>query len=222
VLAATLLASLLPASLGDSLAAQTDFTVETVSEKPVGVPGAIASLLAAEGHRVSGTGGVVGTFWLRQEMPKRPSPGELGIDFGHVTPGALVGLVELGAVWTDYRKLPVQPGLYTLRYGVQPADGDHMGQTYFRDFLMLVPVADDTFPPDGVGGMSEAEPMIEAAKKSTGTAHPGVMALYQIYEAPPAPIAMVANDYGEPCLAIQLGDVVMGIVVEGHGQSLPV
>lgn len=219
---AALLAALLASLLGVSLNAQTDYTVETVSEKPAGAPDPIASLLAAEGQRVSGAGGVLGTFWFRQDMPKRPSPGELGIDFGHLTPGALVGLVELGAVWIDYRKLPVQPGLYTMRYGVQPADGDHMGQTYFRDFLMLVPVADDTFPPDGVSGMSEAEPMIEAAKKSTGTAHPGVMALYQIYEPPPAPIAMVANDYGEPCLAIQLGDVVMGIVVEGHGQSLPV
>lgn len=219
---AALLAALLASLLGVSLTAQTDYTVETVSEKPAGVPDPIATLLAAEGQRVSGAGGVLGTFWLRQDMPKRPSPGELGVDFGHVAPGALVGLVELGAVWIDYRKLPVQPGLYTMRYGVQPADGDHMGQTYFRDFLMLVPVADDTFPPNGVSGMSEAEPLIEAAKKSTGTAHPGVMALYQIYEPPPAPIAMVANDYGEPCLAIQLGDVVMGIVVEGHGQSLPV
>jgi hypothetical protein len=210
---------LVEVSLALPLAAQTDFSVETVAELPSGLPEWLAPLLAPAGQRVSGSAGPVGTFWIRKDMPKRPSPGELGVDFGHYAPGTLIGLVELATIWTDYRKLPIQPGLYTMRYGVQPADGDHMGQTYFRDFLMLVPIADDAFPTDG--GF-ELEPMIEVAKKSTGTAHPGVMALYQIYEPPPADVAMVANDYGEPCLAIKLGEVVMGIVVEGHGQSLPV
>jgi hypothetical protein len=214
---ATVIALLLVAATATPLASETGYTVESVTEAPAELPDWLAPLLRAEGLRVSGPSGAMGVFWLRETMPAREPSGELGIDFGHLPTGALVGLVELAAPWNDYRKLPIPAGRYTLRYGVQPADGDHMGQTYFRDFLMLVPLADDAFPPDG----AEQEQVLEAAKKSTGAAHPGVMALYQIYE-PQSAIGMVANDYGEPCLALPLGSVVMGLVVEGHGQELPV
>ncbi|HUP25704.1 MAG TPA: hypothetical protein VNB06_22530 [Thermoanaerobaculia bacterium] len=217
-LRATAIALLLVAATATPLASETGFTVETVTEAPAGLPDWLAPLLRTEGLRVSGPSGAMGVFWLRETMPARDPTGELGIDFGHLPTGALVGLLELTSPWSDYRRLPIPAGRYTLRYGVQPADGDHMGQTYFRDFLMLVPLDDDAFAPEG--GIDQ-EPVAEAAKKSTGTAHPGVMALYQIYD-PPGGVAMVPNDYGEPCLALPLGEVVMGLVVEGHGQSLPV
>ena len=49
-----------------------------------------------------------------------------------------------------------------MRYGLQPADGDHTGQTWFRDFLMLLPVDKDAF----VADRAEAEPMVAASPKS--------------------------------------------------------
>ena len=117
---------------------------------------------------------VLADFWLREELPERAPTGEMGIEFGSLPEGALVGLVRLSEPWLDYKKQPVRPGLYTLRYGVQPADGDHTGQTWFRDFLMLVRVDRDVFQPGG----AQQEPVVEASKAVSSTTHPAVMALF--------------------------------------------
>ncbi len=192
-----------------------DRQLETTSQRPE-VPAWLAPLLPEQGHRVVDGGVTEADFWLRQQLPQRASSGELGVDFGSLPDGALVGVVVFGVTWSDYRKQPIAPGVYTMRYGVQPADGDHTGQTYFRDFLMLVPVAEDTFPEEG--GVEQAT-IVEASKKASGKDHPAVLALYQIYD-PVDGISLVANDYGEPCLAVPIGGVVMGLVLEGWGSGL--
>ena len=43
----------------------------------------------------------------------------------------------------DRRGQTIQPGVYTLRYGVMPANDDHQGAAPHRDFALLIPAADD-------------------------------------------------------------------------------
>ncbi|MEM1247411.1 MAG: hypothetical protein AAGA81_07300 [Acidobacteriota bacterium] len=185
----------------------------------VELPDSLATLNFAEGLRVVDEQGPLVTFWLADPLPKQEEPtGEFSVDFRDLPPGAVVGVVEFHRDWSDYRKRIVTAGTYSMRYGIRPADEDHMGQTYFRDFLMLLPVTEDGFP---VAGLSEAEPLIELSKKTTGTEHPGVIALYQIYELLEGP-AVVRNDFDEPCLAVPFKGLVMGLVLFGHGRELPV
>ncbi len=190
--------------------------VGSTTEQPSDLPDWITANLAEEGITVTNSLGSELVFWLRAELPKGEPRGDFGVDFPNFPPGAFLGLLEVKSEWSDYKTQKVAPGRYTLRYGIQPADGDHTGQTYFRDFIMILPVDGDTFPIDG---QDDPEPLVEAALAVSGSEHPAVFALYQIYDEVEA-ISVVANDYGEPCLAIPTDEMTMGIVIEGHGQEL--
>lgn len=192
-----------------------EYQVETLAEKPEELPEWLAPLLPSEGIRVTRDGAAVVDFWLRQELPEAEPTGELGIEFGVLPEGALVGIVQLAEEWRDYRDQPIPAGTYTLRYGVQPADGDHTGQTWFRDFLMLLPLDKDLFVADS----AETDPVVEASKVVSGTAHPAVLALYQVYDGVEE-TSIVHNDLDQPMLAVIVKSLTLGLVVEGHGPEL--
>ena len=75
--------------------------------------------------------------------------------------------------FTDYRKQKVQAGVYTLRLGIQPTDGDHQGTAPYNEFCLLLPAGADARP-----GAMEAKDLHELIAKSTKRKHPGVMLLF--------------------------------------------
>lgn len=86
--------------------------------------------------------------------------------------GALVGAVRVSAQFPDIRGRVIKPGVYTLRYGIQPENGDHLGVSPFRQFLLLSPAAlDGDEAPRGHDGA------IELSKRAIGGSHPGVWSI---------------------------------------------
>ena len=70
--------------------------------------------------------------------------------------------------WSDIRGYTVRPGVYTLRFALQPQNGDHMGISPNREFLLPAPAADDlTLDPVGYDGA------VALARKTSRRAHPG-------------------------------------------------
>ncbi|HEX6851099.1 MAG TPA: hypothetical protein VF139_06795 [Candidatus Polarisedimenticolaceae bacterium] len=117
----------------------------------------------------------IGMHWdVRPDVPVNPKAGEsLEVAFPQLSAGTLIGTVELGEAWIDARGSRVPAAKYAVRYALRPNDGNHMGVSEYRDFLVLVPLADDPGP--------DAKPSFDAmmalGKKSTGGGHPAVMAL---------------------------------------------
>lgn len=181
---------------------------------PEETPPAVADALAPEGLRVALEGETVWELWLRRELPASEGEPAFGQAFGELAPGGLVGLVRLAAPWTDYMGTGIEPGLYTLRYLVQPVDGAHMGVSLYRDFLLLVPAADDGGPGETYG----FDELVRLSRGATGTNHPAVLALFPVYDAEDLP-AVVENETGQPTLAVQVGEVTLGLVVAGQGES---
>ena len=68
--------------------------------------------------------------------------------------------MRVSGPYKEIRGKVVAPGVYTLRYGLQPQNGDHLGISTFREFLVVSPAAVDTDPKvlgfDGVGGVIQA------------------------------------------------------------------
>ncbi|HVS13009.1 MAG TPA: hypothetical protein VMV46_03725 [Thermoanaerobaculia bacterium] len=195
-----------------------DFSLAGAATRPTDLPAWLAPLLPAEGVEIAGSDGPLARFWIRSDLPATqpiPPTGERGVQFGRFPIGALIGVVELLADWSDYRTQPIPAGRYTLRYGIQPANREHTGQTYFRDFLLLVPLDADSFDPEGDDLLS----VVRESRRAGGATHPAVMALYQIYEQVDT-LRVMENDFGDPSLAVPLGDSVMGIVLEGQGQHV--
>ncbi len=89
-----------------------------------------------------------------------------------VEEGALVGAVNVSTEFRDIRARVIKPGVYTLRYGIQPDNGDHLGVSPFRQFLLLSPATLDTDPqPRGHDGT------IEISKEAIGGSHPAVLSI---------------------------------------------
>ena len=87
-------------------------------------------------------------------------------------PSTVVGALRVPKGITDYRKQKVPAGVYTLRYGIQPMDGDHMGTAPYNDFLLASPAGEDKKP-----DLLAVKPLQELSAKVTGD-HPAVFLLF--------------------------------------------
>ena len=191
-----------------------DFTVEPIEGLPAGLSDATQSVLASQGHQVLKDGAPFADFWLRSELPLGgESEGLFGIEWGAVTESGLVGVVRFHELWIDYRETELAAGLYSLRYWIQPADGDHMGVSEYRDFLLVLPVSEDVDPEQ----VYEEEALLELSQKASERVHPAVVSVFPIWDDIEPPSQIVLNEIDQPTLAVQIDDRVLGLVVEGHG-----
>ena len=86
--------------------------------------------------------------------------------------GQLIGLLHFSRRGKDFREQTVGRGWYTLRFGLQPVDGNHEGTSPTRDFLLMVPAEKDTSL--ARLGVDEAN---EASAEAAGSAHPAMLCL---------------------------------------------
>ena len=122
--------------------------------------------------------------------------------------------MRLGSAWNDIRGYTIRPGVYTLRFALQPQNGDHMGISPNREFLLPAPAADDTSAaPAGYEGA------VELAKKASRRAHPASISI-----DPPSSSASAnsatSNDVGHQVVIVSIptsagAPLTFGLVVEG-------
>jgi hypothetical protein len=165
-------------------------------------------------YTVSVDGQASARFWLREDIQMSSSPSsELGVTFGQLQTGGLLGVVELIQPWSDYKNNSIPAGVYTMRYCVMPADGNHMGVSPYRDYLILISAVEDTDPNDNFNYVE----MITGSVQAAGVPHPAVLALYPIWDEISEP-TLTKNEMDQWTFAIKLGDQVLGLVIVGHGE----
>jgi hypothetical protein len=150
--------------------------VEVLKEVPPKALGAaIRGVLNAQGYRIHGEDGrPFVDIWLRKTIPSSAKPaGPKGaIQFPFFSEGELLGACQFAEEGHDYRDQEIPKGLYTLRYGLQPVNGDHLGVSPFRDYALLLPAAKDNsldLPP--------RKQLEERSAEAAGTTHPAVLML---------------------------------------------
>src|SRR5687767_8979914 len=135
---------------------------------PPEIHSSVAAQLTASGVRASVDGTTL-DFWWSTGIPVSGSDAPA---WTAVPEGALVGAVRISRDFRDIRGRVIKTGVYTLRYGIQPDNGDHLGVSPHRQFLLVSPAADDKDPaPQGHEGT------IELSKGSIGGSHPGVLSI---------------------------------------------
>ncbi|MGE0378989.1 MAG: hypothetical protein AB7Q45_26610, partial [Planctomycetaceae bacterium] len=89
--------------------------------------------------------------------------------------GALVGVLRVGekGEFTDYREQVLLPGVYTLRYGQQPQDGNHIGTSQQADFLLAVPADEDK----SAAQLSDKDELNALSAEAAGSSHPAIFSL---------------------------------------------
>ena len=180
---------------------------------PEGVSDEIRGVIGSEGIRATLASGVNLDFWLRVEQPGGGGTNP-GATFPDLKVGTLVGVVRTDGPWSDYKGNPIEPNVFTMRYGNRPEDGNHMGVSVHLDFVLLVPVAEDsTVEVDW--GQDDLNIMSFAA---TGIGHPAVMSLAPNWDGISEP-ALFQDDAGGWALGYPWeGGLTLGFVVDGEGE----
>lgn len=147
-----------------------------------GASDALKKALEPKGWRVTLADGAYCDIWLRSTVPGGKTEGS-GAVYTWIGESALIGVITFAKGVNDFRGQALKAGSYTMRYILHPADGNHMGISPIRDFMLLVPVAMDQNP----DATFKFEDLTKLSAKSTGTSHPGVLSLVQREGAEPAP-----------------------------------
>jgi len=124
-----------------------------------------------------------------------------------ISQGALLGALRFPGKGSDRRGQTIKPGAYTLRYSLQPVNGDHQGVAPQRDFLVLVPAADDTKP----GDIPNIDDLMKMSRKASGTPHPAVLSMSSSSNA--AFPELKKEGDSDWALHAKIGDTAVAVIV---------
>ncbi len=158
------------------LRAEDEYRVEVLNEAApadAGLSPEIAAAVSSTGFKVmKGESRTVCSFWPAKQWAVqadfKPTPALLY----PLSMGQFVGVINYKRDGEDFRGQEIEKGTYTVRFALQPVDGNHVGTSDTRDFLVLVKPADDAKP--------DVMPPADLMKKSAaaaGTPHPAMLSL---------------------------------------------
>jgi hypothetical protein len=173
---------------------------------PTEIAAPVQALLAAGGATAKVGANTIAFWWVKSLDAK-------GKDWSAVPEGTLVGAMKTSAPFRDIRGRTMKAGTYLLRFALQPQNGDHLGVSPHREFLLATPAAEDTSP-TALGH----DPAVDLAKKSINISHPAVLSL-----DPPvstgAPLAVTETDAGHTAVVFELptaeGPLKFGLILVG-------
>ena len=184
---------------------------------PAEIAAPIAALLAPGGVRVQLAKTTVDVWWVKG-MPLAAS-GSGDPAWVDVAEGTLVGAIRIAGKFADIRGRVIQPGIYTLRFAWQPQNGDHLGASPFREFLLLGPAAEDA-EPKAIG----YDAAVELSKKASGVTHPATLSLDPPAATEPVFSIRKNDEFGLTAVIVELpagrggqpaGTLRFGLVVSG-------
>jgi hypothetical protein len=168
-------------------AADAKYSVKTAKTAvPKEIKGPVAKVLSDRSVQVQDAKGkLVCELWLRKEVPAKAAAAQAknGLTYQELEETTLLGAVRFVQPGSDYRKQKIKPGVYTLRLGLQPMDGDHMGTAPYPEFCLVVP-ADQDEKPDPYKDPKELQ---DLSTQATGTSHPGIFLLFPTPKAEDTP-----------------------------------
>ncbi len=164
-------------ALASTAHAQAKYSIkEAKTDLPKEVKPAVAKLLDDSAVQLlDDKGAVVCEVWFRKEVPATATAEQVknGITLRDIPETTVLGALRVHKTMTDYRKQKIKEGVYTLRLGFQPADGDHMGTAPNNEFCLPV-FADD----DKEAAPMKPKELQEASAKVAGGTHPAVLLLF--------------------------------------------
>lgn len=154
---------------------RADGKLEEVAGLPEGLSKEVAAVVEVKGQGVVEKGGAVCSVWLVKEVPTKANfKPTLSVKYPFA-PGELLGVLQVQAKskYTDFRGQEIKAGVYTLRYGQQPEDGNHVGTSDLADFLLAIPAAMDTDPKP----IEKFDALSQRSAKTAGSTHPAIFSL---------------------------------------------
>jgi hypothetical protein len=86
--------------------------------------------------------------------------------------GELLGVIRYKRRGGDFRGQEIPSGVYVMRYALQPEDGNHVGTSNTRDFILLTPAGEDKSP-----ATTPKADLFKLSKKAAGRTHPTMLCI---------------------------------------------
>lgn len=156
-------------------AAEGEHKLKPVKQAAKGLSEKVTAELQESGFQVNGPKGEICTIWLAKSIAVKPNfKPQFTVKYPF-QPGQLIGAISVpkGALFKDFRGQEIKAGSYTLRYGQQPEDGNHIGTSELADFLLALPGKADANP-DPIKGF---EALSEKSAAAAGSTHPAIFSL---------------------------------------------
>jgi hypothetical protein len=151
-----------------------DFSVKVDDKQPPNQIGeSIRKTLQGKAVQVFDGDKALVEIWFRSEVPLKSKPGPLDKALDAVQQTTLLGAISLGNGQRDYKDNEIAAGVYTVRFGLQPQDGDHLGTAQYPYFAVLIPAKNDM----QLDGITSPKAMTTASGKDTASGHPIVLSL---------------------------------------------
>jgi hypothetical protein len=159
-------------------AGEAKYTIKTTKNAPPkDLKEPIRKLLEEQSiELVDDKGAVVCEVWFRKDVPATATAAQIknGLTYrDNIRETTVLGAIQYHQEARDFRKQKIKTGIYTLRLGFQPMDGDHMGTAPNPEFCLLIPADKDGDP-----ATIEAKQLHENSKDASGTSHPCVLLLF--------------------------------------------
>ena len=203
-----------------------EYRVETLNEPPPrdSVSDEIVEKVSTTGFKViRGSNRTVCEIWPCKQWKVKPSfkpSDELLYPFES---GQLIGILRFPRRGSDFRDQTIGRGAYTLRYALQPTDGNHEGTSPTRDFLLLVRADDDK----AAAPMDVAE-LLELSAAAAESSHPAMLCLQKASDVTDNGLSIrhdEANDWwlvhfsGKASANGKQHDVPVELIVAGHANE---
>src|SRR6266571_376082 len=112
-------------------------------------------------------------FWFSAELSLQSKPASVGKALDALKQASLLGAVAVSRDQRDYRDDELRAGVYTMRFALQPQDGNHLGTSEFNYFAVLTPAKID----GKLDGISDYKALVKASSKETSSDHPVILSL---------------------------------------------
>jgi len=118
-------------------------------------------------------------FWFRKEIPLPKKPAADSFAMTAVKEGTVLGAIKVYEERYDFKDEEIPPGVYVLRFGLKPVDGDHLGTSPTDTFALLVPAKDDR----KLKAFSDHDDLVEVSSTINAAEHPSNLNLQPVTEA---------------------------------------
>jgi len=188
------------------------YKAEPAGGPPSELASGIAQALQTSGTKITSNGAAYCEIWLRTTAPAGAKSTEESVTLPMIPQGALLGAIRFDGNGADRRGQTIKPGVYTLRYGIMPINGDHQGAAPQRDFLLMTPAADDK----DLNATPSFDALVAMSAKASGTPHPAVLS---VWKADSGTVSLTKQGDSDWVLQSKIGDTPIAIIVVGVASS---
>lgn len=203
-----------------SAASAQDYSAEPIEGAPDTdrISAELKAQLAGQGIKVKRGSRTACEIWLCKEWSVDAGFEATDERLYPFTPGQLIGVLHFGRRGSDFRDQTVGRGWYTLRFALQPVDGNHEGTSPTRDFLVLVDAEQDASNKEW-----STEDLMMASAEVAGSSHPAMMCLQRTGDGDDLSVRhnessdwWILRATGRGVDGDQAQDVPIDLIVGGH------